>query len=354
MSSRIVKSNRSVKSNTRRRSRSLNRGKRGRTYRNNSNRRARSLEPYITNSEEIGSGGFGIVSRPPAKCDSFQNKNAWRPAYYGNPNYISKLTEYSSAERELEIGIAIKDVIPNYEDYFCLVEFICNAPVSKHIRRDGDYYNTYAISPYCGITLENYIRRDSIETGASMNKDDSNMKQLNIFELCYLVPSLQYMIRGLQIMHTHHIYHKDIHQGNILYDSDSGLMRLIDFGLSDDRRNIKNDNHPAIINEELHDLDMLITYVIKPLITFLLDSRISTESVHMKYPYIEDFYHELKRFKQVMNSMMNPKNKNKYKNVTDNEEKLVRLLNVVYQFKQIKSVDEIAKQYNNNNNKSNK
>jgi len=331
-----------VKSKTRRRSRSLNRGKRGRTYRKNSNRRARSLEPYINNSEEIGSGGFGIVSRPPAKCDSFLNKNfnqnAWRAAYYGNPNYISKLTEYSSAERELEIGIAIKDVIPNYEDYFCLVEFICNAPISKSISLGGDDYNTYAISPYCGITLEDYIRSD-------INAP------INIFELCYLVPSLQYMIIGLQTMHKYHIYHKDIHEGNILYDSDSGLMRLIDFGLSDDRRNIKNDNHPAIINEELHDLDMLITYVIKPLIIFLLDSRISTESVHRKYPYIEDFYYELKRFKQVMNSMMNPKNKNKYENVTDNEEKLVRLLNVVYQFKQIKSVDEIAKQYNNNNNK---
>jgi len=327
---------------TRRRSRSLNRGKRGRTYRKNSNRRARSLEPYINNSEEIGSGGFGIVSRPPAKCDSFLNKNfnqnAWRAAYYGNPNYISKLTEYSSAQRELDTALAIKDVIPNYEDYFCLVEFICNAPVSKSIKRGGDDYNTYAISPYCGITLEDYIRSDITAP-------------INIFELCYLVPSLQYMIRGLQIMHIHHIYHKDIHEGNILYDSDSGLMRLIDFGLSDDRRNIKNDNHPAIINEELHDLDMLITYVIKPLIEFLLHSRISIPSVHSKYPYIEDFYYELQRFNGVMNSIMNPKYKNKYENVTDNEEKLVRLLNVVDKFKEIKSVDEIAKQYNNNNNK---
>jgi len=140
---------------TRRRSRSLNRGKRGRTYRKISNRRTRSLEPYINNSEEIGSGGSGIVSRPPAKCDSLLNKknkkkkfnqNDLGAAYYGNPNYISKLTEYYSAERELEIGIAIKDVIPNYEDYFCLVEFICNAPTSKHISLGGDYYNFSTIS----------------------------------------------------------------------------------------------------------------------------------------------------------------------------------------------------------------
>lgn len=340
MSSRTVKSNMSMtRKRGRRRGRSLNRGKRGRTYRKNSNRRARSLEPYINSSEEIGSGGFGIVSRPPAKCDSFINKNfnqnAWRAAYYGNPNYISKLTEYSSAERELDTALAIKDVMPNYENYFCLVEFICNAPVSKSIKRGNDDYNTYAISPYCGITLEDYMRSDIIAP-------------INVFELCYLVTSLQYMIIGLQTMHTHHIYHKDIHEGNILYDSDSRLMRLIDFGLSDDRRNIKNDNHPAIINEELHDLDMLITYVIKPLIKFLLYSLISIEST-----FSIKFYNELNRFNRVMNSIMNPKDKNKYENVTDNEEKLVRLLNVVDKFKEIKSVDEIvdeiAKQYNNNN-----
>lgn len=328
----------SVKSKTRRRhSRSLNRGKRGRTYRKNSSRRARSLEPYINNSEEIGSGGFGIASRPPAKCDSFLNKNfnqnAWRAAYYGNPNYISKLTEYSSAQRELDTALAIKDVIPNYEDYFCLVEFICNAPVSKSIKRGGDDYNTYAISPYCGITLEDYMRSDIIAP-------------ITVFELCYLVTSLQYMIIGLQKMHIHHIYHKDIHEGNILYDSDSGLMRLIDFGLSDDRRNIKNDNHPAIINEELHDLDMLITYVIKPLIKFLLDSLISIESA-----FSIKFYNELNRFNRVMNSIMNPKDKNKYENVTDNEEKLVRLLNVVDKFKEIKSVNEIVDEIAKQNNK---
>ena len=334
--------------NTRkRRGRIFNKNKKKKSVRGNT-RRSKSLEPSKKNSaEEIGSGGFGIVSRPAAKCDSFLNKNfnqnAWRAAYYNNPNYISKLTEYGSAKRELEVGLAIKDTIPFYEDYFCLVEFICNAPESKSINRNGDYYDTYAISPYCGIPLDDYLRND-------INAP------IHIFELCYLVPSLQHMVRGLQQIHLKHIYHKDIHNENFLYDSDSGLMRLIDFGLADDLRDIKNDNSPIIINQELHDLDMLVRNVIGPLINFLLDSRISTLNVRNKYPYVEDFYYELRQYYGRMYAIMNPKNGKSYKNMDNNEERLVRLLNVVHQFKELKSVNELAAQYNNvspnnNNNK---
>lgn len=308
-------------------------------------KRSKSLEPVTNNSEEIGAGGFGIVSRPPARCDSFLNKNfnqnAWRAAYYGNPNYISKLTEYSSAERELEVGIAIKDVIPNYENFFCLVEFICNAPESKSINRNGDYYNTYAISPYCGTPLDKYMRYD-------------NIAPVNIFELCNLVPSIQYMTGGLIKLHLNHIYHKDIHGENILYDSDSGLCRLIDFGLADDLRHIKSHNSPVIIGQEHHDLDMLVKNIIIPLIEYLLDSRINESKIHIKYPYVEDFYYQLREFHGQAYSIMNPPKKNAFKEV-DIEEQLTRLINVVYYFRKLKSLDQIIDEnysrVNNNNNK---
>ena len=332
------------------------RKRRGRVFNRRTNtvrnvhKRSKSLEPRKKNtSEEIGSGGFGIVSRPPARCDTFINKNfnqnAFREAYYGNPNFISKLTEYSSAQRELDIALAIKDEIPNYGDYFCLVEFICNAPESKSINRNGDWYGTYAISPYCGTPLKQYLRDDIIAP-------------VNIFELCYLVPALQTMIRGLQQLHLKHIFHKDIHDENILYDSDTGLLRLIDFGLADDFRKIKNDNHPVIISEEHHDLDMLVKNVIMPLLEFLLDSRINDPEIHIKYPYIEDFHYQIREFYGKAYAIMNPKNGEKFRNV-DKETQLTRLLNVVHYFKQLKSVNELAEPYfevanNNNNNNNNK
>lgn len=322
---------------TRRRGRSLNRNNRlRRTHRNNT--RPKSAEPpkKNNNSEEIGSGGFGIVSRPPARCDSFINKNfnqnAWRAAYYGNPNYISKITESTSAERELNIGIAIKETIPNYDDYFCLVEFICNAPASESFNRNGDFYGSYAISPYCGITLNQYLREDIVAP-------------VSVFELCHLVPALQFLIRGLQQLHLKHIYHKDIHDENILFDSNSGALRLIDFGLSDDLRHIKSDYNPAIIYDEFHDLDMVLKNVITPLLEFLLNSRITDSITHIRYPYIEDFYYEIKEYYGKINTFINPTKKKGF-NEVDAEERLTRLLNAVHYFKEIKSIHELAERYN--------
>lgn len=319
---------------TRRRGRSLNKNNRLRkTY-----KRTKSMEPRQknSNSEEIGAGGFGIVSRPPARCDSFLNKNfnqnAWRAAYYGNPNYISKITEYSSAKRELDIGIAIKDTIPNYDDYFCLVEFICKAPDSKSFNRNSDFYGTYAISPYCGITLNQYFREDIIAP-------------VSVFELCYLVPSLQFLIKGIQQLHLKHIYHKDIHDENILVDSDSKAMRLIDFGLSDDLRDIKSNYNPAIIYDEWHDLDMILKNVITPLLEFLLNSRITESITHIRYPYIEDFYYEIKEYYSKINTFLNPTKKKGYNDV-DAEERLTRLLNAIHYFKEIKNIHELAERYN--------
>ena len=58
--------------NTRRRGRSLNRKNKFRKTQRNRRNKARSEEPRReeNNSKEIGSGSFGIVSRPPAKCNS--------------------------------------------------------------------------------------------------------------------------------------------------------------------------------------------------------------------------------------------------------------------------------------------
>ena len=307
----------------------------------NGNRRSRSLEPRKKNtSEEIGSGGFGIVSRPAARCDSFINKNfnqnVYREAYYNNPNYISKLTEHSSAERELEIGNAIKDLIPTYYDYFCLVEFMCSAPESKSINRNGDFYGTYAISPYCGIPFSELLRQDIVAP-------------MNVFELCYLLTALQQMVEGLRLLHVNHIFHKDIHDGNILYDSENYMLRLIDFGLAENHSDIKNVNSPIIISGELHDLDMLINNVINPFIEYLLDSRINEADIRSEYPSIDKFYYQIRKFYGRMSAIKNPKNKVSFNNA-DRLEQDTRLLNIVHQFKKLKGINDYLNGANNNNN----
>ena len=41
--------------------------------------------------------------------------------------------------------------------YFCLVEFICNAPKDKFIIRNNELFNKYAILPYCGVTFNKIL-----------------------------------------------------------------------------------------------------------------------------------------------------------------------------------------------------
>jgi serine/threonine protein kinase len=319
----------------RRRTRSANRKN---TQRRNNTRRAKSLERNKNiNAEELGFGAYGIVSRPPAKCARFLNNenistDLWREAYYGNPNYISKLTEYTNALHELEIANIIRKNIPNYENYFCLTEFICYAPESKIIYRGSDYMNTYAVAPYCGVTLLKVIESDY---------------PMNIFELCNLIPAAQHFIRGVLKLHTLGIYHKDIHEENVLYDRESGSLRLIDFGLAENLTDIKNKNSSIIISSELHDSEQIVNNIIRPLVGFLLDSRISDDTVRETYKFINNFYYQLRDFYGSITSTLNPRGQERLQYV-NNEEKLNRHLQVILKLKELHDVYYFTKGFNNN------
>lgn len=295
----------------------------------NNTRRAKSVEAKRKNtSEEIGSGGYGIVSRPAKRCDTFLdknfNKNVFREKYYNNPNYISKLTEFGSATRELEIGNAIKEKIESYKDYFCLVEFICNASDTDSISIGTDTYDTYAISPYCGIPFSELLRQDIIIP-------------MNVVELCYLVTALQTLIKGIKLLHSYHIYHKDIHTGNILIDSETLTLRLIDFGLSENHSNITNNKSPIIFKSELIDLEMIVNNIIEPFTKYLLGSRINDIDLHDVQPIIKDFYEQIVIFDEYMRLIKNPRNGVTYNNADDKIQD-ERLLNIIHEFNNLKDI----------------
>jgi hypothetical protein len=324
------------------RGRSLNRaGPRRRTV---NRRRARSVNSNNkVKNEEIGSGGFGVVSRPPQMCGRYIsneknfNAEAFREVYLGNPDYISKITELSGAQLELQIGNRIKALMPDFDNYFCLIEFICEAPESKSFERNGDLYGTYAIAPYCGIPLSKLIERRI-------------PPPVSVFELCFLVTALQHLTRGLTRLHTFHIYHQDIHLDNILWDTDSALMRLIDFGLAQAPPDLRN-NDPVIINLELTDCEKLIENAIKPVVLYVLESDI-LEVGRRRYPYIDDFYYQLREFNGRIDSILNPSRGNSFNRV-NREEQVTRYLNVILQFLQIQTVDALAAEYNVQNNQRN-
>ena len=128
---------------------------------------------------------------------------------------------------------------------------------------------------------------------------------------------------------------------------------MIDFGLADDFRRIKNDNRPVIINEEHHDMDMLLKNVIIPLVKFILDDeRINNSRTYIKYPFIEDFYYQMEEFYDKIGDIMNPYKKESFRNISIKDQ-LTRILNVVYHFQKLKNINQLSYQYyetyNNNN-----
>jgi len=279
----------------------------------------------------------------------------YKEAYYGNPNYVSKLTEYSSAIRELEISELIKaqfpytdDNTPYYADYFCLTEFICGAPDSKYITVGGDDYDTYAIAPYCGVPLNNYLEQNTNIPLKNYLMENKNGIIISINELCNLVPALQYLTRGIQKLHMNHIFHKDIHDENILYDNNTGLLRLIDFGLAEDLSD-RNSNSIAFLSNEYHDLDFLVKIVIIPLVKFLISSRISEMPTRIKYPYVETFYYKIKDFYATIYRHLNPNRKTPWDKLetSDRLEQVTRLLNLIQYFIELKTLDFYKMDYLN-------
>jgi serine/threonine protein kinase len=256
---------------------------RRKTIKNVSAPRRRSLKPTKNiekmyknvEAEKVGEGGYGIVSRPPSKCGQFfsetnntlnnnqknVNRIVYQNTYFGNKNYISKLTEYFEASKELNIGNTIKKNITNWRDYFCFIEFLCEAPKEKHIRVGmNDYQDTYAIAPYCGITLKDIL--------------DEKYK-ISLDRICCLVDSVRELIIGLGKLHWIQVFHQDIWDENVLFNPEDGKLRLIDWGLADDlyEEKKRNENRwesiPVIVNSQLTDLDNLIFDILKPVLQFV-------------------------------------------------------------------------------------
>lgn len=235
-------------------------------------RRSASTERWKNNvSEKVGEGGFGIVSRPPARCHHFFSQNSdninqrninsvvFKNTYYKNPKYISKLTEYTQAANEIQIATIIKDNIEKWRDYYCLIEFICAAPVEKHVQISvDDYLDTYAIAPYCGVTLKNIL-------------DDKIY--ISVSECCNLLKGIARLITGIGELHKIYIYHQDIWDENVLFSLDDKYVRLIDFGMAIDifseYKVNKNEFALKKVGVELTESESIIFNIVEPVLVYI-------------------------------------------------------------------------------------
>jgi len=182
----------------------------------------------------IASGGFGCIFKPALKCDNSEMRET---------NKISKLMTIKHATEEykqIQQFNHILQVIPNYERYFLLDNFVLCKP-SKLTKDDLNKYNKKCKAlkkkditkkninknldklmtlnmPYGGINVEEFIQSYFINT---------NIIRLNnsLIEL---------LVNGIIPMNKLNVYHCDIKDGNILVEiSETTLTtRLIDWGIS--------------------------------------------------------------------------------------------------------------------------
>ena len=179
----------------------------------------------------IASGGFGCIFYPSLKCDKQDLRDN---------NKISKLMTTKHAEDEYKQIIKynnILKVIPNYENYFLLNDFVLCKP-NKLTKEDLNGYNKKC-KPLKkkGITYKNINKSLDKVLTINMPNGGINVKQFiqSYFDYIKLNNTLiDLLVNGIVPMNKLNVYHCDIKEGNVLVQINQTTLitRLIDWGLS--------------------------------------------------------------------------------------------------------------------------
>ncbi len=278
---------------TRRRARSLNR--KGFKSRKN----IRSEEPR-RNYTRLGKGAFGQIHRPPYPCAD--NKELYFEKYASH-NYVSKFMEEYDAQKELHISNIIKELITDYNDYYCLPEMKCMAAVTNTNRTSVDLKDTLLILPYCGISLE-----DIVEGKSSVDFTDDLM--------LYILKEIRFVITGINMLHHNKIIHNDLHYGNLMlftptfnknYNNPRLYQILIgDFGMAE----YLGIDSPIKIQKGIReDLYGFINTSLIPLLISIYNSKVLYISSNKHYLNINSkIFDILTRSKRLLASINSSKN----------------------------------------------
>ena len=199
----------------------------------------------IKGGKVITSGGFGCIFEPALRCHLHSRE--MDILVENSKGQISKLMTIKNAQdefKQIEKYKKMLSVIPNYEKYFLVNNFILCKP-SKLTKSDlkGYQKNCKALKkkginsrdinnslnkvmtlnmPYGGIDVENFVEKYF---------ESSNI----IYNFTRLNNSLiELLVNGIEPMNKLNIYHCDIKDENVLVEiTETGLItRLIDWGLS--------------------------------------------------------------------------------------------------------------------------
>tara|TARA_B100000575_G_scaffold289675_1_gene291896 strand:+ start:7903 stop:9144 length:1242 start_codon:yes stop_codon:yes gene_type:complete len=243
----------------------------------------KTIKNIISGGKRIGKGGWGCVVKPAIRCPNYKLKLN---------NTISKLifrdTDSDDINDELETYKKLKQIDPKFK-YFLTYHKICRLTNSNDrsnvvsVKFLNSKHKQYKIinskkskninSSYCPIDFSvkpiNIIMPDGGNSLYQILKNQKFIKEQNILKN-NITTYFKHLLKCLQILHNQEIIHRDIKEDNIMakynVKHDYLNIRLIDFGLCDKIKNIKNINDIrrqgtlGYISPDLYILKYIIKY----------------------------------------------------------------------------------------------
>lgn len=177
----------------------------------------------------IGEGSYGCVHSPSIHCKTPPKPN------FDYKNYVSKIMKTTNAEQELAEFLIIGNIDPTNE-YHLGEPILCKPNLDetntkndikkcKHIKYDDliadpDKYSLLVLT-FGGPDLKSFCKNELVKY---LKKD--KQKRIDNFWL-----EVHQLIKGLKAFKDNHIVHNDIKPHNILFNTTTGKMKYIDFGL---------------------------------------------------------------------------------------------------------------------------
>jgi serine/threonine protein kinase len=174
-------------------------------------------------------GSYGCTFDKPLICkdkqQTFEQKKDKLYQYAPDAQkmqFIDKLITTSEAKIEYTIAEKIRK-LPFYSNYFSAAEKICEpAPITQQIEKDMSECNIIQNKP-----INKFRILHMRFAGDPFYRHKWNLSKFSF------VKFMTHFLEGIAIMNSHGIVHRDLHQGNILIDSQD-VPRIIDFNLSID------------------------------------------------------------------------------------------------------------------------
>lgn len=186
----------------------------------------------------IGEGSYGCVHRPSIYCKTIPSPG------FNYKTYVSKLMKTKNAKKELAEFLIIGKIDPTNE-YHLGQPILCKPDINEpNVKNDIDNCK--------------YVKSNNIET----NEDKYSLlvlkyggPDLKIFCLNHIKKYLKthktertdkfwlevhHLIKGLKFFKDNGIIHNDIKPQNILFNTTTGKMKYIDFGLMRTKKEIIN------------------------------------------------------------------------------------------------------------------